>query len=207
MLTDRTVTSLLDAFSSADPTPGGGSAAALVGATGTALLAMVAGMPKSRTNAIAEREALDHAHTELLVLRDTLADLIDRDASAYDLVIEAFRKPKATDEEKAERRAAVQDATRVATEVPLETIRACVAAMRAGLATATHGNPSAASDAKVGFRLLMAAAEGARDNVDINLGGLTDSALQASIREEASRLMAEAVTHVSSVLESGGHGP
>ena len=200
MLTDRTVMSLLEAFSSADPTPGGGSAAALVGATGTALLAMVAGMPKSRTNASAERQALDRAQTELLALRDTLADLIDRDASAYDLVIAAFRKPKGTDEEKAERKAAVLDATRVATEVPLETIRACVAAMRAGMATAVHGNPSAASDAKVGFRLLMAAAEGARDNVDINLGGLTDTALQASIREEASRLMAEAVTHTSSVL-------
>lgn len=199
-MTDRTVTSLLEAFSSADPTPGGGSAAALVGATGTALLAMVAGMPKSRTNAIAEREALDHAQTELLALRDTLADLIDRDASAYDLVIAAFRKPKGTDEEKAERKAAVQDATRVATEVPLETMRACVAAMRAGLATAVHGNPSAASDAKVGFRLLMAAAEGARDNVDINLGGLTDTALQTTIRDEAARLMAEAVTHTSSVL-------
>jgi len=200
MLTDRTVTSLLDAFSSADPTPGGGSAAALVGATGTALLAMVAGMPKSRTNAIAEREALDHAQTELLALRDTLADLIDRDASAYDLVIAAFRKPKGTDEEKAERKAAVQDATRVATEVPLETMRACVAAMRAGLATAIHGNPSAASDAKVGFRLLMAAAEGARDNVDINLGGLTDTTLQATIRDEAARLMADAAMHVTTVV-------
>ena len=200
MLTDRTVTSLLEAFSSADPTPGGGSAAALVGATGTALLAMVSGMPKSRTNAIAEREALDQAQTELIALRDTLADLIDRDASAYDLVIGAFRKPKGTDEEKAERRAAVQDATRVATEVPLETIRACVAAMRAGLATAIHGNPSAASDAKVGFRLLMAAAEGARDNVDINIGGLADAAVRATIHEEAERLMAEAVTHTSSVL-------
>ena len=200
MLIDRTVTSLLEAFSSADPTPGGGSAAALVGATGTALLAMVAGMPKSRTNAIAEREALDHAQTELLALRDTLAGLIDRDASAYDLVIAAFRKPKGTDEEKAERKAAVQDATRVATEVPLETIRACVAAMRAGLATAIHGNPSAASDAKVGFRMLMAAAEGARDNVDINIGGLADAAVRATIHDEAERLMAEAVTHTSSVL-------
>lgn len=200
MLTDRTVTGLLDAFSAADPTPGGGSAAALVGATGTALLAMVAGMPKSRTNAIAEREALDHARIQLLGLRDTLAGLIDRDAAAYDLVIAAFRKPKGTDEEKLDRKAAVQDATRVATEVPLETIRACVAAMRAGLATAVHGNPSAASDAKVGFRLLMAATEGARDNVDINLGGLTDTALQTTIRDEAARLMAEAITHTSSVL-------
>jgi formiminotetrahydrofolate cyclodeaminase len=200
MLTDRTVTSLLDAFSSADPTPGGGSAAALVGALGASLLAMVAGMPKSRTNAPDERKALDDARRELLAHRGTLIDLIDRDASAYDLVIAAFRQPKVTDEEKAARRAAVQDATRIATEVPVETIRACLEAMRAGRATAAHGNPNAASDVKVGYRLLMAAAEGARDNVEINLGGLTDAAVQAQIRDTATALMSEADTHIREVI-------
>lgn len=194
MLIDRTVPSLLDAFSEANPTPGGGSAAALAGATGAALLVMVTGMPKSRTNAIAEREALDAAHTELVGLRDTLTAFIDRDAAAYDLVVAAFRKPKGTDEEKAERRAAIQDATRVATEVPLETIRACVAAMRHGQVACTEGNPSAASDAKVGIRLLMAAALGARDNVDINLGGLTDESIRTAIGTEAAALIAEAET-------------
>lgn len=200
MLIDRTLPSFLDALSSADPTPGGGSAAALVGATGAALLAMVAGMPKTRTNAIAEREALDHAHTELMALQETLVQLIDRDASAYDLVVAAFRKPKATDEDKVERKAAIQDATRVATEVPVETIRACVAAMRAGLASVAHGNPSAASDGKVGFRLLMAAALSAKDNVDINLGGLTDVALQTRLREESEQLAAQAVALHAEVL-------
>lgn len=200
MLIDRTLPSFLDALSSADPTPGGGSAAALVGATGAALLAMVAGMPKTRTNAIAEREALDHAHTELMALQESLVQLIDRDASAYDLVVAAFRKPKATDEDKVERKAAIQDATRVATEVPVETIRACVAAMRAGLASVAHGNPSAASDGKVGFRLLMAAALSAKDNVDINLGGLTDVALQTRLREESELLAAQAVALHAEVL-------
>ena len=200
MLTDRTVTSLLDAFSSADPTPGGGSAAALVGATGASLLAMVAGMPKSRTNAAEERTALNDALRQLLAHRWFLIKLIDRDALAYDLVIEAFRLPKGTDEEKAARRAAVQQATLIATEVPLETIRACVEAMRAGRATAAHGNPNAASDVKVGYRLLMAAAEGARDNVEINLGGLTDAAVQSRIRDAATALMTEAAGHVGDVI-------
>lgn len=200
MLTDRTVISLLDAFSSADPTPGGGSAAALVGATGTSLLVMVAGMPRSRTNSPDERKALDEAHRELLALRARLVELIDRDASAYDLVIAAFRRPKNTDEEKGARRAAVQEATRIATEVPLETIRACVEAMRAGRAAAAHGNPNAASDVKVGYRMLMAAAEGARDNVDINLGGLADAAVQSGIRDAATALMVEADTHVREVV-------
>lgn len=200
MLIDRTLPSFLDALSSADPTPGGGSAAALVGATGAALLAMVAGMPKTRTNAIAEREALDQAHRELVAVREALVALIDRDAAAYDLVVAAFRKPKATDEDKAARKAAIQDATRVATEVPVETIQACVTAMRAGLAPVAHGNPSAASDGKVGFRLLLAAALSAKDNVDINLGGLTDVALQTRLREESERLAAQAVALHAQVL-------
>jgi formiminotetrahydrofolate cyclodeaminase len=201
MLTDRTVIGLLDAFSSADPTPGGGSAAALVGATGASLLQMLAGMPKSRTNSDEERKALDTAHGELSACRATLVDLIDRDAASYDLVIAAFRLPKATDEEKAARKAAVQDATRIATEVPVDTIRACVDTMRAGRAAAAHGNPNASSDVKVGYRLLMAAAEGARDNVEINLDGLTDTTIKERIRSEATELMNEAAGHVREVLK------
>src|SRR4051812_19243252 len=124
-LIDRTVTGLLDAFAAADPTPGGGSASALAGAVAASLLQMVASMPKSKTNAVAEREALDEANTEIVQLRETLTALVDRDADAYDLVVAAFRKPKATDDDKAARKAAIQDATRVATEIPLETMKAC----------------------------------------------------------------------------------
>jgi formiminotetrahydrofolate cyclodeaminase len=72
--------------------------------------------------------------------------------------------------------------------------------MSAGRATAAYGNPNAASDVKVGYRLLMAAAEGARDNVEINLGGLTDPAVQSRIREAATAMMVEADTHVREVL-------
>src|SRR5262245_55573058 len=129
-LTDRTVTSLLDAFASADPTPGGGSASALSGAMAASLLSMVASMPKSKTNAVAEREALDDANSEIVKLRETLISLIDRDSSAYDLVVAAFRKPKATDEDRAARKQAIHDATVVATEVPLETMEACAALLR-----------------------------------------------------------------------------
>ena len=200
MLTDRTVLGLLDALSSADPTPGGGSAAALVGATGASLLMMVAGMPKSRTNSEEERNALDQAHRELSAWRRTLVELVDRDAAAYDLVIAAFRQPKATDEEKAARKAAIQDATRVATEVPLDTIRACVQTMQAGRAAVDHGNPSASSDVKVGYRLLMAAAEGACDNVNINLDGLTDAAIRDRIANEAADLMKHAAAHMREVV-------
>ena len=184
-LIDRTVTGLLDAFASADPTPGGGSASALAGAMSASLLLMVAGMSKSRTNAPAERAALDAAHAELIPLRATLTALIDRDADAYDLVVAAFRKPKTTDDEKTARKAAIQDATLVATEIPLETMKACAALIRIAATVAANGNPNAASDVHVAGMLAHAARQGARSNVDINLGGISDPAIAASLKAQA----------------------
>jgi methenyltetrahydrofolate cyclohydrolase len=187
-LTDRTVTSLLDAFASADPTPGGGSASALSGAIAASLLSMVASMPKSKTNAVAEREALDEANTEILKLRAALIELIDRDADAYDLVVAAFRKPKATEEDKAARKAAIHDATVVATEVPLETMTACAGLLELATTVGEHGNSNAASDVAVAIELARAGLKGARYNVDINLGGISDAAVSAALRDRADRL-------------------
>lgn len=184
MLTSRSVADLLDAFSSPDPTPGGGSAAALAGALGAALLAMVAGLPKTRAGVPAERQALDNARTELLALQRTLLELVDRDAAAYDLVVAAFRRPKATDEEKSHRSAAIQDAMRVATEVPVETYRAAAAALVAGRTVAAAANPSAASDITVGAQALMLAMSGALANVEINIGSLKDAALVDRLTKE-----------------------
>ncbi|MBP8274247.1 MAG: cyclodeaminase/cyclohydrolase family protein [Acidobacteria bacterium] len=184
-LIDRTVTGLLDAFAAADPTPGGGSASALAGAVAASLLSMVASMPKSKSNAVAEREALDEANTEIVQLRETLTALIDRDADAYDLVVSAFRKPKGTDDEKIARKAAIQDATRVATEIPVETMKACASLLRLQKIVAAHGNTNAASDVHVAGLLAHAALKGARSNVDINLPGITDAAIAADLRRQA----------------------
>lgn len=186
-LIDRTVTGFLDAFAASDPTPGGGSASAMAGAMSAALLAMVSGMAKTKSSAIAEREALDEANTEIVQLRETLTGLIDRDADAYDLVVAAFRRPKATDEDKAARKAAIQDATRVATEIPLETMKACAALLRLQAVVAAHGNTNAASDVHVAGLLARAAMQGARSNVEINLPGITDAAIAASLKAEADR--------------------
>src|SRR5262245_28063865 len=124
MLIEKRVTELLDAFSSPDPTPGGGSAAALAGAVGASLLMMVAGLPKTKSNTPEERAALDAALATLTPLRQSLTALVDRDTDAYNLVVAAFRKPKNTPEEKAARTEAIQTAMQIATEVPLETMEA-----------------------------------------------------------------------------------
>lgn len=183
-LTSLSVTSLLDAFASPDPTPGGGSAAALAGAMGASLLTMVAGMPKTKTGTPEAREALDGARTRLLSARAALIDLIDRDSAAYDLVVSAYRRPKGTDDEKAERKTAIQQAMRVATEVPLETATTCAAVLADAAIVGEHGNPNAASDVGTAIALLKAGIRGAELNVEINVGSLSDAGLVADVRSK-----------------------
>lgn len=183
-LTDLTVTDLLAAFRSSEPTPGGGSASALAGALGASLLAMVAGLPKSRAATEADAERLASAGERCTALGSDLAGLIDRDSEAYDLVMAAYRRPKATDDEKAARSAAIQEAMRSAIAAPLAVMRACAAATEQGVAVARLGNRSASSDVQVAFELLAAGLRGAKLNVEINLGSVKDQDYAATIRGE-----------------------
>lgn len=188
-LTTLTVNQILDAFASSAPTPGGGSAAALSGAVGASLLAMVAAMPKTKTGTDDERKALDASAAELQKLRKRLTDLIDEDTKAYDMVTAAYKQPKGTDAEKGARKIAIQAAMRAATEAPLETMRACDAVIREGAAIVQHGNPNAASDMSVGLEMAMAGLRGAERNVAINLGSLTDEGYKLEAESEAGTLV------------------
>src|SRR5437868_3560303 len=119
MLVDMNVRELLDAFSSSAPTPGGGTASALAGATGASLLMMVATLPKTRTGSEAERASLASASQSLAAIRQPLIDAIDADTAAYDQVVAAYRLPKATPDEQQARKAVIQRVLRAATDVPL----------------------------------------------------------------------------------------
>lgn len=191
-LTSLSVTALLDAFASSAPTPGGGSAAALSGAIGASLLAMVAGLPKTKTGEATERTELDAAGAALNDLRKQLATLVDEDTKAYDLVTAAYKRPKSTDEEKAARKDAIQAALRAATEAPLATMRACDAVIREGCVVARVGNPSASSDVFVGIELALAGLRGAEKNVAINLGSLADEAYKEEVGSKAAALLVSA---------------
>lgn len=188
MLVDQSLRDLLQAFGSSDPTPGGGSASALVGAIGASLLAMVAGLPRTRRGTDDDRAALAPAREALLGLRDQLAWLVDRDAEAYDQVVAAYRLPKDPDEQKAARSAAIQQAMKQAIDTPLAVMRACGQAGGHGETVARHGNPSASSDVQVGLELLGAGLRGARMNVEINLSSVKDAAYVAGVTREAEAL-------------------
>ena len=160
---------LLDRFASADPTPGGGSAAALAGALAAALVEMVAGLPKTRTGAPDEREKLDAAKASAALAGGRLRRLVDLDTDAYNAVTAAYRMPRVTEEEKAARSAAIAKAMRQATEVPLETCERAAEVLRAAAQALAHGNPSAASDARTAMALCRAALDAGGENVRTNL--------------------------------------
>ena len=183
------VDEFLSALASPTPTPGGGTAAAIAGAMGTALLMMVAGLEKTKSNTADEKAALMAAAGGLKPIRARLMSLADDDAASFDAVMAAYRLPKAGDEEKAARTQAIQAALRGATEIPLETLRACAKALEHARVVADCGNRSAESDVGVAIGLLKAAAKGAAANVRSNLGGLKDEAFKTATEAETVRLL------------------
>jgi formiminotetrahydrofolate cyclodeaminase len=187
-LTERTVVDLLAAFRSSAPVPGGGSASALAGAAGAALLAMVGSMPKHRAATEEDVERLRDAARRSNELSERLTELIDLDAEAYESVVAAYRLPKRSVEETADRSGQIQRAVRGAIDVPLETMRRSAEAIEAAAVVAAFGNSNAASDVGVALELLRAGARGARLNVEINLPSVKESDYVQSVRGQTAAI-------------------
>lgn len=198
-LADRSVRSLIDAFRSPEPSPGGGSASALAGAVGAALLAMVAGLPRRPADDRGETDLRD-ARTAAERLSEELQRLIDRDSEAYGAVVSAYKLPKGTDGEKRIRSARIQQALTEAIEIPLDIMRRCAEAIATAVPVAAHGNRNAWSDVRVALELLQAGLRGARANVEINLESLKDATREALVRAEAERLTSEATQRAAEAL-------
>ena len=188
MLTDNSVRDLLAAFASSDPTPGGGSASAIASAIGASLLVMVSGLPKTRSGSDEDRAALAAAAPALTGVQQRLTEAVDLDTTAYDRVVAAYKLPKATLSEQDARQAAIQHALRGATDVPLGVMRLSSLALEQARTVAAHGRRAAASDVGVAVALLGAGLHGARLNVEINLGSLTDTAYADAARIEVAHL-------------------
>lgn len=188
---EMSVTQFLDALSNPAPTPGGGTASAVAGAMAASLFVMVTGLAKSHTNTEQEKAALAAAKVTLQPVIATLAALADADAAAFDEVMNAYRLPKASEDEKAARSAAIQLALQGATVVPLQTLRACATAMTQAETVAACANRSAVSDVGVAIGLLEAAAAGAEANVRINLASVRDLQFTSAASDETGRLISE----------------
>jgi formiminotetrahydrofolate cyclodeaminase len=187
-----TIEGFLETLASDDPTPGGGAVAAVCGAAGAALIAMVCRLTIGR-EAYEDVEDRMRAHLdEADAARPAFLELADRDAASFEDVITAFRMPKDDDGQKAERGAAIQRAYEEAARVPLEVARRAVALMPAAVDATELGNTNAASDGVSAAHALHAAAHAALANVAINAAGLKDEGIAAELRAEAEALTGRA---------------
>ena len=190
-LADMQVTQFCDVLASDAPAPGGGSTAALEGALGAALTAMVCGLTtvgKSREKYAEYQEFVLASQKKALDLKARFMDVMDRDTEAFNVVSAAFGMPKATDEEKAARSAAIQEATKFAALVPMQVARNAYELMTVIMDVARLGNRNAVTDACVAMMSARSAVLGALMNVRINLGSLKDKEFVAKLQAEACEL-------------------
>lgn len=193
MIIEQPVTQFLDELASSAATPGGGSAAAIMGALGAALVSMVCNLTIGKKNyAEVEPEMRSVLH-DAEALRQRLADMVAEDIAAFNGLMAAYGLPKLSDEEKAARGAAIQHALRAATEAPLACARACAEVIKLSMRAAEVGNRNVISDAGVGALAAQAALRSAALNVDINVPSLQDQAFAKACRDEMDALLASAV--------------
>ncbi len=180
--------------------PGGGSVSAAMGAFGAALATMVANLSAHKRGWDARwKEFSDVAEKGQAILNELL-DLIDEDTAAFNRIMDCFSMPKGTEEEKAARAKAIEEATLNAANVPLRTMEAALKALPLALEMAKSGNPASASDAGVAALAAVAGIRGARLNVRINAAGLTDKTSALPLLERADEIEAQAAELEKQVL-------
>jgi glutamate formiminotransferase/formiminotetrahydrofolate cyclodeaminase len=180
-----------DELSTDSPAPGGGSVAAVSGAQAAALISMVANLTHGKRGYEDYWDEMERVAVQAQKLKDELSASIDRDTDAFNALMAAGRLPKKTDEQKAERERAIQEATLGAIEVPLSVVRNMVKVMDLARVVADKGNRNSISDVSTAAAQAKAAAEGARDNVTINVAGLTDNSKGKAMLEESTKLLGE----------------
>ena len=200
-LIDMTCKGFAEETASESPAPGGGSISAYMGALGAALGTMVANLSSHKPGWDDRWEEFSDWAEKGQVVMQELLHLVDEDTAAFNRIMAVFAMPKSTDEEKAARSAALQEATLYATEVPLRTMRASLAVFPIVRAMAAEGNPNSVSDAGVGALAARSAVYGARLNVRINAAGLKDRTKAAALVAEADAIATEAERLEKEVIE------
>ena len=192
----------LAAVASPDPVPGGGSVAAYAGALGAALTQMVAGLTIGKKKYAAVEAEIATLAANARVLAETLESLVASDAAVYAAVSGAYKMPKGTDAEADARRYAITDALLAASEVPLETARACADVADLAAIVAGKGNSNAITDAGVAALLAEAGCRGAAYNVRINVSSLEDRSRGEHLVTEARRQVERAANSAQVVSEA-----
>jgi methenyltetrahydrofolate cyclohydrolase len=201
LITQRSVETFLNELASAAPTPGGGSAAAIIGAMGAGLLSMVCNVTLGKKGLEAVESDMKAVRDESERLRARLTAMVAEDVAAFDRLMAAYRLPKTNDEEKARRSEAIQLNLRAATETPLECARACAELVKLARRAAEKGFAGVISDAGVGVLAANSALRSAALNVYINAPSLKDRSYAAAASAEVETLIEHCARESEAVFE------
>lgn len=201
MITQRPVETFLNELASAAPTPGGGSAAAVIGAMGAALLSMVCNVTLGKKGLEAVEADMKAVRDESERLRGRLTAMVADDIAAFDGLMAAYRLPKSNDDEKSRRAAAIQTNLRAATETPLACARACAEVVALARRAAEKGFAGVVSDAGVGVLAANSALRSAALNVYINTPSLQDRSYAAAATAEIETLLERCARESEAVFE------
>ena len=200
-LVDMTVEGFARETASESAAPGGGSVSACMGAFAAALATMVANLSSHKRGWDDRWKEFSDVAEQGQQLLDQLLHLIDEDTAAFNRIMDVFSMPKGTDEEKAARAKAMEEATLYAAQVPLQTMEAALKTLPLALQMARKGNPASASDAGVAALAAVAGIKGARLNVRINCAGLEDKTPALPLLERADTIVTEALALEKEVVE------
>ena len=191
------IRAFLDELASDSPAPGGGSVAALCASLGSALVSMVANLTVGKEKYRESWQMMEDIVSKSESLRFKFVELMNRDTESFNTFMAAMKMPKATEEEKRVRKKAMGEAAKLATEVPLLTLEACVEMTELAYLAARNGNTNTISDAGSAALLGEAAGKAAAYNVKINLPGVADETFAADFKVR----MTEALVQLGSNAE------
>ena len=184
-LTAMRIDDFADELSSESPAPGGGSVAALIGTLSASLSSMVANLTYNKKGYKEFNDEIAAAGIEAQKLKDRFLSLIEEDTEAFNSVMDAMKMPSGTDEEAEAKEKAIEEATKKATSVPLETLKLTEKLLEVANVVAEKGNKNSISDAGVAAISAKAAAESAYMNVIINVPGIKDEEFKENVLKEA----------------------
>ncbi len=190
-LASMTLHDFSDELSSDSPAPGGGSVAALAGALGASLSSMVANLTFGKKKWEPLFKQMSQLAEKSQQLKDELIQLIDADTESFKLVMEAFKLPNNSDQQKTERDSAIDSAMKEATNIPFQTLKCCRDIMDLALEAAKYGNPNSVSDAGVGGEMANSGARGAALNVRINLKDIDDELFCKKMETDTEIILSE----------------
>ncbi len=199
-LQDLSLKEFLAKTAGSEPVPGGGSISALNGAIASALAEMLSNLTIGKKKYEDVEEWMKETAAKMAENQKKFINDIDRDSDAYNLVFDAFKLPKDTDEQKAARSAKIQEATKVAAQVPMEVAENAFNMLDTIAETARKGNQNAVTDGCVAMMACRNAVLGAILNVRINLGSLKDEVFVKEYTEKCDRMEREAIAKEQELL-------